>query len=216
MPFSPTKLIKVCGMREAENIRAVEQLAAPDWMGFIFYPKSPRYVSERPAYLPQCRRIGVFVHPTLSDVLQRAEEFGLWGIQLYDTPPAVCDEIRQRGLRVIVALSVTADIVSLAAPYTAVADYFLFDTPTVGYGGSGQRFDHSLLSHYAEPVPFLLSGGLGIDAIETLRAFSHPKCVGIDVNSRFETSPAYKDATLLQQFVAALRDDEPPTSAAIR
>ena len=102
------KLIKVCGMRNAENIRAVEQ-AGPDWMGFIFYEPSPRYVAEMPAYMPQqCKRVGVFVHPQFRDVVEKVKAFGLQAVQFHGTAsPDMCDTFKQRGLTVIRALPVT-------------------------------------------------------------------------------------------------------------
>ena len=82
-------IIKVCGMRETENIREVEALGI-DWLGMIFWPKSKRYVSEKPAYLPQkCKRVGVFVNATPANIQLRQEKFGFDLIQLHgDETPA--------------------------------------------------------------------------------------------------------------------------------
>ena len=198
-------LLKICGLREAENIRAVEAAAAPDWAGFIFYPKSPRFVSQPPAYLPKCRRIGVFVSPTEADVMPRVKNFGLWGVQLYAVAPDFCRKMRKNGLHVIVALSATGDIDRLAESFLDCADHFLFDTPTAGYGGSGRSFDHSILATYHGAVPFLLGGGLNPQSLPAIRRIRHPRFVGIDLNSGFEVAPAVKNSVELGNFVRELR-----------
>ena len=100
-------IIKVCGMREPENIRAIEQAGA-DWMGFIFFPQSARYVSHRPEYLPeQCHRIGVFVNESSENILLKAQEFGLHHIQLHGREtPEQCRKLKATGLGVIKVFSI--------------------------------------------------------------------------------------------------------------
>lgn len=204
-------IIKVCGLRDAENIRAVETAAAPDWAGFIFYPNSPRFVAKKPDYLPDCRRVGVFVDPTEAEVMQRVKEFTLWGVQLYAASPSLCLRLHNKGLHVIVALAATGDLDATAAPFADVASHFLFDTPTAGYGGSGHCFDHSVLNTYHGHVPFLLSGGLNPQSIPAIRSIGHPRFDGIDLNSGFETAPALKDPIALRDFVRALRYESTST-----
>ena len=204
-------LIKVCGMRDAENIREVEQ-AGPDWMGFILWPGSPRYVSQVPDYMPKrCQRVGVFFNPTLEWVADCARAFGLHMIQLHGAEqPEFCQEVRrQTGCRIIKALSVasTSDM-TRALPYCTPpsADYLLFDTPSACVGGSGRRFEWSLLDAYSGPLPFLLSGGIGPDDAARIKAFAHPRCIGIDINSRFETSPAVKDVRAVKNFIQEIHN----------
>lgn len=196
------KLIKVCGMRNAENIRAVEQ-AGPDWMGFIFYEPSPRYVAEMPAYMPQqCKRVGVFVHPQFRDVVENVKAFGLQVVQFHGTAsPDMCDTFKQRGLTVIRALPVTESFVADTAEYTGKIDYFLFDTPTLKFGGSGRRYNWNLLQRYTGPTPFLLSGGLSPQSINDIKTFKHEYLAGYDLNSGFETAPAMKDAAAIANFI---------------
>ena len=95
-------------MREPENIRAVEEKAHPDMMGFIFWKGSKRYVSEPPAYLPECTRVGVFVNPTEDEVLQKVKDFGLNAIQLHgQETPDFCRTIKKRtSLPIIKAFSI--------------------------------------------------------------------------------------------------------------
>lgn len=203
-------IIKVCGMREPENIRAAEQTGA-DWMGFICYPRSPRFVSRRPDYLPRhTRRIGVFVNACYEEIIRRADELGLQGIQLHGAEsPELCRRIRTSGLSVVKAFAINrADGLARTEAYTGCCDYFLFDTPCSGYGGSGRSFDWQLLDSYRGNVPFLLSGGITPASLPALLSFRHPRWAGVDLNSGFETAPAVKDCTTLHTFIHQLKEQQ--------
>lgn len=199
-------IIKVCGMREADNIRAVEQ-AQPDLMGFIFYPRSPRYVDTVPAYMPQgVERVGVFVHPQYRDVMNHIKQYGLQVVQFHGTAsPDMCATFREQGVKVVRALPVTEAFVADTAEYVGKVDLFLFDTPTLKFGGSGKSYDWDLLKRYPGPTPFLLSGGLSPQSVKQLQAFEHPFLAGYDINSGFETAPAVKDAAAVKQFIDTMR-----------
>lgn len=198
------QITKVCGMREAENIREVEALGI-QLMGFIFWPKSSRYVSERPIYLPtKCKRVGVFVNEDIEEVRHQAQEYALDFIQLHGSEsPEYASQLRE--WKVIKAFNIaTADDFSQTEEYEGAVDLFLFDTKGKMVGGNGEKFDWSVLSAYKGKTPFLLSGGIGPDDAERVRSFHHPLCVGIDLNSRFEQSPGLKDVTLLKEFIEKL------------
>ena len=203
-------MIKVCGMRDAENIREVEALGI-DLMGFIFWPKSSRYVVERPAYLPtKCKRVGVFVDEDIEQVKRIADEYALDFIQLHGHEnPDYCAQLK--GMHLIKAISVSGrDDIETYKAYEGLVDYFLFDTKCPSVGGSGQQFDWSVLSAYDGDTPFLLSGGIGPHDAPRLRqafaldGFPVEKCVGIDLNSRFELSPGLKDVNKLKEFIKEL------------
>jgi phosphoribosylanthranilate isomerase len=197
-------LIKVCGMRDAENIREVEALGI-DLMGFIFWPKSSRYVSERPSYLPKkCKRVGVFVNEDIEQVKHIAADYALDYIQLHGSEsPGYVQQLHD--WQVIKAISVSSrDDIATFKDYEGLVDYFLFDTKCTCMGGSGQQFDWSVLDSYDGNTPFLLSGGIGPDDAERVKAFHHGKCIGIDLNSKFELSPALKDINKLQEFIKEL------------
>jgi len=202
------ELIKVCGMRKADNIREVESAAlhsSLSLMGFIFWPKSSRYVSERPAYLPtKCKRVGVFVDENIETVRRITDEYALDYIQLHGhESPEYCAQLQ--GLHLIKAISVGGrDDIAAYKDYEDCVDYFLFDTKCPSVGGSGQQFDWSVLSAYDGRTPFLLSGGIGPDDAQRLRAFRHEKCIGIDLNSRFELAPGMKDVAALRHFLTQL------------
>ena len=194
-------IIKVCGMREPENIRAAEA-AGTDWMGFILWPGSKRYVAQRPAYLPtRCKRVGVFVDAPLADVRQMTRDFALDIIQLHGHESA--EYIKAlHGHTIVKAISVgNSRDLDICHSYDGLVDYFLFDTKCKTTGGSGRQFDWTMLDRYDGTTPFVLSGGIGPDDAERLKALHHPMLAGIDLNSRFETAPAIKDIALLRRFL---------------
>lgn len=197
-------------MRDAENIRKVERLGI-DMMGFICWPRSPRYVSEVPAYLPQCERVGVFVNPTLYEIQKRMETFGFSYIQLHGSESAeFCQAVREKtGCEVIKAISISSEAdLALADQYEGFADLLLFDTKCTNFGGSGKQFSWDILRDYRNALPFLLSGGIGPEDIERLSEFHHDKCLGFDINSRFEIEPGIKDTEKIQNFIKGIQTYE--------
>ena len=207
-PISP--IIKVCGMRDADNIREVESLGI-NMMGFIFWPKSSRYVCARPDYLPtKCKRVGVFVDEDIDTICRIKDEYGLDYIQLHGhESPDYCAKLQ--GIHLIKAISVNGcDDIATYKRYEGLVDYFLFDTKCPSVGGSGQQFDWCVLSAYQGDTPFLLSGGIGPDdaqrlsALRVLDGFPVEKCIGIDLNSRFELAPGLKDVSSLRRFLTQL------------
>lgn len=196
-------------MREEANVREVEQLGT-DWMGFIFYPASPRYVGEVLSYFPgNVKRVGVFVNEQPGRLLMLAEKNRIDILQLHGTEsPDDCRAFQKKGFLVMKAFGIVTDKPfpsALIEGYEGCCDYFLFDTRTDLYGGSGKKFAWELLSDYQGRTPFLLSGGISLADIEAVKAFSHPRCVGVDLNSGFEIEPAVKDVQLLQAFIGVFR-----------
>ena len=201
-------------MRDAENIREVEALGI-DMMGFIFYSKSSRYVSERPKYLPtKCKRVGVFVDEDIENIKKIADDYALDFIQLHGHESI--EEVRKlQDRKVIKAFNIaTKEDLDATAPYEGLVDYFLFDTKGQSAGGNGEKFDWSILKTYNGDTPFLLSGGIGPDDAETLNSqlsarlcrLARPRtlnshCIGIDLNSRFEVEPGIKDIIKLKTFL---------------
>ena len=200
-------------MREAENIREVEALGI-DMMGFIFWPKSSRYVSQRPDYLPtKCKRVGVFVDEDPEQVKRLAAEYRLDYIQLHGhETPEVISYLRTPALphpRILKAFNIsTAEDLLQTQPYEGLVDGFLFDAKGKSVGGNGEKFNWGVLDAYKGSTPFLLSGGIGPDDAERVNAFYHPKCIGIDLNSRFELSPGLKDIAKLKEFIYNLKKIE--------
>lgn len=201
-------IIKVCGMTEADNIRAIEQLGV-DMIGFIFYPKSPRCLCEKPQYLPlRAKRVGVFVNESKENILMYADRFSLNYIQLHgNESPDYCRTLHNNGLRLIKAFSISLpkDLFDVS-DYDGLCDYYLFDTKTPQYGGSGNQFDWNILHRYNGSTPFLLSGGINPYSVKAIKEFHHPRLAGIDLNSRFETAPGLKDVERIKIFLKELRN----------
>lgn len=199
-------IIKVCGLRDGQNIRAVEKTGV-QWFGFIFYEHSPRYITEKPSYLPATgQRIGVFVTPDYDTVMHRSESYGLHAVQLHGKITVqLCTRLRQNGLNIIRSLPASPSSYQEEQEHGHLYDYLLFDTPCPSYGGSGRTFNWNVLTSYTGKTPFLLSGGLAPDCIERLRTWHHPRCAGLDLNSGFETAPALKDAPAIKSFIHQLK-----------
>ena len=198
-------------MRDAENIRALEEQAKPDLVGLICWERSPRFVSEVPAYLPQCKRVGVFVNPTLDEIEKRNKDFNFSYIQLHGSEsPEFCQAVQQKtGLQIIKAISIySKEDIALASKYEGFADLILFDTKCATIGGSGKQFNWDILSDYRSSLPFLLSGGIGPEDTERLKQFHHDKCIGFDINSRFELEPGIKDTDKIRTFIRNIRTSE--------
>jgi phosphoribosylanthranilate isomerase len=208
--------IKVCGMREAQNIAEVARLT-PDFMGFIFYERSPRYAGEMPpealdSLSPATKRVGVFVNAPMDRILDAVRRWALDLVQLHGSEsPEMCAALRVEGLGVIKAFGVGGpDDVERAAAYEGTCDLYIFDTAAAAHGGTGRKFDHSLLAAYGGSTPWLLSGGLGVDDAPTLASFArkNPRCVGFDINSRFETAPGAKDPEAIKQFMETIKNQQ--------
>ena len=216
-------------MRDAQNIREVSQLGV-DMIGMIFYPKSPRYVemqSSHAGIIPDYAkedinikssktpaREGVFLDYMVQNIVTRELNNHLDYVQLHGNEPReMCENLRltldpdiRPGIKIIKAISVSdASDIQKYKEYVGAVDLFLFDTKCKTVGGSGQQFDWQVLEQYDGEVPFLLSGGIGPEDASRLHAFHHPKCIGIDLNSRFEIEPGVKDVEKLKGFLNAMQ-----------
>ncbi len=196
-------------MRDPENIRQLIKLK-PDFIGFIFYGKSPRYVSEPDedffSWIPMSiKKVGVFVNEELDTVLQLHDKLGLDYVQLHgDEDLDFSKKLKENGVRIIKVFRMLDSLPYSLSSYSEYSDYFLFDTATPDYGGSGRHFDWSILNAYNLETPFLLSGGIENDDVEAIRKMKIDSLVGIDVNSRFELSPGVKDINKLKELKSGL------------
>lgn len=200
-------LVKVCGMRDTNNILEVAACGI-QWMGFIFYPQSPRYFQETSIEIPDnIRKVGVFVNADPAAMLSIYSRYKLDYLQLHgNESPELCHQFREKGYKIIKAISVSSkEDIRKIGEYEPAVDYFLFDTRCTGYGGSGQTFDWSVLEYYKGQTPFLLSGGIRIELLPQLLHFHHPQLFGFDLNSGFELAPGFKDATRIQTFINQLK-----------
>ncbi len=219
-------------MREPENIRAVSELDI-NLIGFVFHKESPRYVqsiSANTGIIPdradaninnsintQLKRVGVFVDEMPQTLIAQLYNYKLDYLQLHGSESAVYIENLKRtiipdiapDIKIIKTIGVnSADDIKKCREYEGLVDMFLFDTKCLEKGGSGHKFNWQILADYNGNIPFILSGGISPDDADAVLAFSHPQFAGIDLNSRFELSPALKDIDKLKAFVEKIRTNE--------
>jgi phosphoribosylanthranilate isomerase len=206
------KKVKVCGMRDRQNI--IEILAAgPDFMGFIFYQHSMRYVGNEldnnilQTFPPAVRKVGVFVNEKSGNILEICRSLELDLVQLHgDESPEYCKGLHSFGIKIIKAFGIMPgfDFKTLDG-YRQWCHYFLFDTRTIHYGGSSEKFNWELIEAYNGEIPFFLSGGIGPDDLQAIRSISNQAFYAIDINSRFETAPGIKDALKVNRFIKEIK-----------
>lgn len=201
--------LKICGMKFPENILEISQLK-PDFLGFIFYDKSPRnFEGEIPDLLKEIKKVGVFVNASSEEILRKAKQHNLDFIQLHgNESPEFCNEI-QTEIPVIKAFSIDEDFdFGTLNQYQKSCDYFLFDTKGKNHGGNGITFDWSLLENYKLDKKYLLSGGISLEnapkLLEFLETKSAENFVAIDINSQFETQPGLKNTAKITEFKSKL------------
>jgi phosphoribosylanthranilate isomerase len=205
--------IKVCGMKYPDNIQELAQLPV-DFIGMIFYDKSPRFAGNlkqddiKGILKTGKDKVGVFVNAGIEYILRKTEDYLLDFVQLHgNESPGFCRELN-KFVPVIKAFSIAGiSGFEQTKQYEGIAGYFLFDTKTPQYGGSGQKFDWNILDAYDGDTPFFLSGGITIDDIDKIKKIRHPRLYGVDLNSRFETEPGLKDIELLKQFIKQLKNE---------
>jgi phosphoribosylanthranilate isomerase len=197
--------LKICGMRDPKNILEVTALQI-EYMGFIFYKKSPRYVGEDfsiPSdFLATTKRVGVFVNEDVEIIQSKAVEHKLDFIQLHGAESVNdCAELKKTGLGVIKVFSVDDQFdFNKTIPYETVVDYFLFDTKGKFYGGNAATFDWSVLQKYNQHIPFFLSGGLNPENVSEIKNLKSMNLHAVDVNSGVETSPALKNISKIKSI----------------
>lgn len=197
---------KVCGLRDKENVMQVGALK-PDYIGFIFYEKSARYVGhEDLAFLNELsgtKKVAVFVNATEKEIDSVLTRYSFDAVQLHGNErPEFCETVRQKNVELIKAFGVDSgfDFNQLEV-YRSVVDYFLFDTKTKLHGGSGKRFDWTVLDEYKEDIPYFLSGGIDAETFQSATSLKDERLYCIDVNSRFELEPGIKSIPLLKTIL---------------
>ncbi len=199
-------------MKYPKNIQAIQQ-SKPNFMGFIFYKKSPRYVEEKlsASFLNKsaCKNVGVFVNSSVKEIKTLVENYDLDYVQLHgDESLNSVKEIFNTGIKIIKAIRVHPDFDwSSIRPFTPFVDYFLFDTQGKSYGGNGYKFDWKILKNYKETKPFILSGGIGPEDVENIKALEIPQLEVIDINSKFEIEPGLKDEKLVKTMIKKLKNE---------
>ena len=207
--------IKVCGMRDETNLSKLVEMK-PDFVGFIFYDKSPRFMGDTlsetllKSFPKSIKKVGVFVNANPEFILRTVKKYDLQLVQLHGNEmPDVCRNLKIRGINIIKAFAIDENFnFTSLNNYKPHCDYFLFDTKGANPGGNGTTFDWSLLNRYDNDKPFFLSGGISLENIEQVVELSGLKLYGVDVNSQFEIEPGLKDLSKLQQLFDILRPVE--------
>ncbi|WP_374401930.1 phosphoribosylanthranilate isomerase [Flavobacterium sp.] len=199
--------LKICGMKETENITEISALQ-PNYLGFIFWEKSKRNMTlDAIPELPETiKKVGVFVDASIQEIAAKINQYQLDVIQLHGNESVIfCRNVKKLGVEVIKVFSMNSNFnFSLVKEYVLAVDYFLFDTKGKLPGGNGVTFDWKILENYHCDTPYFLSGGIGTTEIDGLKEFlkspAAKKCYAIDVNSRFEKKPGIKNIIKLQKF----------------
>ena len=208
--------IKVCGITQFKQLQQLEALNI-DYAGLIFYKDSPRYMGDKLSAKEvkqadfDLKKVGVFVNPSYSELLDAIDEYGLDIVQLHgNETPEMCEELSAE-VEVIKAFRIAGDqsinIDEMVMPYDAACDFYLFDTAGLkeSFGGTGQQFDWSILKKAKIEKPFFLSGGIGPDDAKKVKAFNHLDFFAIDINSKFETAPGVKDMAAILKFLQGFK-----------
>jgi len=207
--------VKVCGMRDALNVSEIAE-ANPDFMGFIFYPGSVRYVGTDPdrtifrSVPAGITKVGVFVNEDQEKINKLALEYNLEMVQLHgDETPGYCSQLKNTDFGIIKSFSIASDFdFESLIPYMTFCDYFLFDTKTRKHGGSGRKFNWNKLHDYKLDKPFFLSGGIDPDDVGIITSLVNKSLFAVDINSRFERSPGLKDSGRVKIFIDEIKNDQ--------
>ncbi len=201
--------LKVCGMKDRDNISALIRDVEPQYIGFIFYPDSPRYVGDLDvsfANLLDVKKVGVFVDADPVDIRKAIDHYDLDVIQLHgdESVDYILDLPDTVQVWKVIRIGNAIDWDAIR-PYEDVADAILFDTKGHQYGGNGVSFDWKLLEGYPLAIPMILSGGIDMDVFDQLDTLKRLPIAGIDINSRFESAPGIKDIRKISTFKNTLK-----------
>ncbi|HTQ65697.1 MAG TPA: phosphoribosylanthranilate isomerase [Puia sp.] len=208
--------VKVCGMTQLDQVRKLDEMGL-DFAGFIFYPKSPRFVVRfmKGEHLKKEKlrlgKVGVFVNTSYDEIMKSVDEYGLDMVQLHgDETPRICEQLANYiSVIKVFRLGDNDPIDWITRPFLDSSDMFLFDTLGVGYGGTGKKFNWDVLKNATMEKLFFLSGGIEPGDVEKLKSFENEqvasKLFSIDINSQFETSAGIKDLEKIKLFVDQLK-----------
>lgn len=207
-----TLKVKICGMKYTDNIHHLVELK-PDFIGFIFYPKSKRFVGEHldisimEEIHESIQKVGVFVNSSLEEITEKTEQFKLSYVQLHgDESPDFCYQLKNRNMKIIKVFRVEEEIkINELNEFSACSDYFLFDTQTSKYGGSGRKFNWDIFDKISMNKPFFLSGGIHPEDAEIILKQDISDMFAVDINSGFELEPGLKDMEKIKSFIKKIR-----------
>ena len=207
--------VKVCGLTDPSNVKEIAE-AEPDFMAYIFYRGSPRYVGADPEIIlfdqvPRgIKKTGVFLNEDNQKIIESAIRFGLEIVQLHgNESPVTCFELQSSGLSIIKSFNIDMEFsFDLLDQYAFCCDYFLFDSKGLTAGGSGKKFNWEKLEEYGKGKPFFLSGGIGPEDAGLVTSVNNQSLFAVDINSRFETVPGIKDSSRVKKFINEVKKDQ--------
>jgi len=203
--------IKVCGLTDPQNIKKIVDLGV-DFIGLIFYDQSKRYVGDFvdanyiKSLTGRVNKVGVYVNEDIETVLEDVEDMDLQYVQLHgEETPAYCAKVRKHA-KVIKAFGINSKFeFDVLKKYEKDVNWFLFDTKTTDYGGSGQKFDWKLLKKYKLKKPAIISGGISLDDAIQIKKLPYKFIKAVDLNSKFEEEPGIKDVDMVYTFMEYLK-----------
>ena len=205
--------VKVCGITDIGQAQVLDSLGL-HYIGFIFYPSSKRYVLNHLSLTDlhdfkttKAKKVGVFVNESLETLLNIVKAAGLDMVQLHgDEDVAYCAKVNEV-VSVIKVFRVGAFVPNMSG-FEQVVDYFLFDTDSALYGGTGQHFNWEIIKNQTMTKPYFLSGGIGPNDIKGLEVMQTTRAGkqlwAVDLNSQFEISPGNKDVEKIKIFIDAI------------
>ena len=202
-------------MKYSQNIEDIS-LLKPDYMGFIFYENSARFIGNQlskatfQSIPTSTKKVAVFVNESLENIEEIYQKYHFDFIQLHgNETPEFCRKLKSKGINIIKAFAVNEDFdFTILADFEEFCELFLFDTKGIYFGGNGQSFDWNLLHKYHLNTPFFLSGGVGLENIQAALNFKHPLLFGLDLNSQLELNTAIKSVEITQQIIKTIRTNE--------
>ena len=201
-------LVKVCGINRKNNLKRIGNLDV-DMIGLNFYLGSKRFLNNISITInPNVKRVGVFVDPSITELIQYSADAQLDYIQLHGSEgPEFCREAKEI-CPIIKAFGVDENFNFLMLKDYDMVEYFLFDTKVDTHGGSGKKFNWDKLTEYKGDIPFLLAGGIGPDDANEIKELKHPMFIGVDINSKFEIEPGLKHVPKVDAFVKQLKNQK--------
>ena len=193
-------------MKDDQNIIDVDAFQ-PNYIGLIFYEKSPRFIGRQLTQKSNAQKVGVFVNSNLAYILLQAEKHQFKTVQLHgDEPVSLAKSLFEKGFKIIKNFSISDEINNeIMKEWQPFCEYFLFDTRGKGYGGTGEKFDWTILKNYNLETPFILSGGIAPEDVSEIKKIEHNAFAGIDLNSKFEMEPGFKNIEKLKSFIDEIR-----------
>lgn len=200
--------IKVCGLNNQENIEKIDQLGV-DYIGLIFYQKSPRFAGHRVLKLKgiNAKKVGVFVNASLAEIKEMSLKYQLDVAQLHGKEtPSFCEQVQTLGLKVWKVFGIDNEFDFDALNNYKAVSLFLFDTKSPIHGGTGIKFNWDKLRNLSPDIDFMLSGGINASDAGNINQLDLSGMRGIDLNSRFEIEPGLKDIKLLKKFIGEVQN----------